>query len=191
MYDMRDRLLDAEARRDQEAMTSLRRQISEAQELAATTARLDAAEKQLRELQARLIAEQVARTQIEQEAGLREDEVKNYQNEWANAVRALRRAREEGKKTDEEKGGSRDALRKREISKPCGTTCTRFRCANGNAGCGSTTRLCGYAKQEPKAKKKAERRHGKRQSAGWAVVPPSRASNPSQLFLARCFVKRL
>ncbi|OXG38765.1 hypothetical protein C360_01191 [Cryptococcus neoformans Bt15] len=103
MYDMRDRLLDAEARRDQEAMTSLRRQISEAQELAATTARLDAAEKQLRELQARLIAEQVARTQIEQEAGLREDEVKNYQNEWANAVRALRRAREEGKKTDEEK----------------------------------------------------------------------------------------
>lgn len=103
MYDMRDRLLDAEARRDQEAMTSLRRQISEAHNLAATTARLEAAEKQLRELQARLIAEQVARTQIEQVAGLREDEVKNYQNEWASAVRALRRAREEGKKTDEEK----------------------------------------------------------------------------------------
>lgn len=103
MYDMRDRLLDAEARRDQKAMTCLRRQISEAQGLAATTARLDAAESQLRELQAKLIAEQVARTQIEQEAGLREDEVKNYQNEWACAVRALRRAREEGKKTDEEK----------------------------------------------------------------------------------------
>lgn len=103
MYDMRDRLLDAEARRDQEAMSSLRRQISEAHNLAATTARLEAAEKQLRELQARLIAEQVARTQTEQVAGLREDEVKNYQNEWASAVRALRRAREEGKKTDEEK----------------------------------------------------------------------------------------
>lgn len=100
---MRDRLLDAEARRDQEAMSSLRRQISEAHNLAATTARLEAAEKQLRELQARLIAEQVARTQTEQVAGLREDEVKNYQNEWASAVRALRRAREEGKKTDEEK----------------------------------------------------------------------------------------
>ncbi|WVQ71637.1 hypothetical protein IAR50_001177 [Cryptococcus sp. DSM 104548] len=103
MYEMRNRLLDAEAHRDQAAMQTLRRQISEAEALATASARLEAAEKQLRELQAKLIAEQVARTQIEQEAGLRSDEVKNYQNEWASAVRALKRAREEGRKTDEEK----------------------------------------------------------------------------------------
>ncbi|ODO03348.1 hypothetical protein L198_02194 [Cryptococcus wingfieldii CBS 7118] len=103
MYEMRNRLLDAEAHRDQAAMTTIRRQISEAEALATASARLEAAEKQLRELQAKLIAEQVARTQIEHEAGLRSDEVKNYQNEWASAVRALKRAREEGRKTDEEK----------------------------------------------------------------------------------------
>ncbi|WWD15901.1 hypothetical protein CI109_100325 [Kwoniella shandongensis] len=103
MYDMRDRLLDAEATRNQEQMTELRRQIKEAQDLATATTRLEAAEKQLRELQARLIAEQVARTQIEQEVERREDETKNYQTEWASAVRALRRARDEGKKSEEEK----------------------------------------------------------------------------------------
>ncbi|WVO12851.1 hypothetical protein L204_100459 [Cryptococcus depauperatus] len=103
MHAMRNRLL-AEARRDHDVMaTTTRLQITDAQALATATTRLENAEKQLRDLQAKLIAEQVARTQIEQEAGIREDEMKGYQNEWASAVRALRRAREEGKKTDEEK----------------------------------------------------------------------------------------
>ncbi|OCF54144.1 hypothetical protein L486_08340 [Kwoniella mangroviensis CBS 10435] len=103
MYDHRDRLLRQESNRNQEHMEELQRQIREAQNLATTATKLEAAEKQLRELQARLIAEQVARTQIEQEAGLKEEEMKNYQNEWASAVRALRRARDEGEKSDEEK----------------------------------------------------------------------------------------
>ncbi|WWC69472.1 uncharacterized protein I206_103413 [Kwoniella pini CBS 10737] len=103
MYDHRDRLLRQESNRNQEQMQELQRQIREAHSLATTATKLEAAEKQLRELQARLIAEQVARTQIEQEAGLKEEEMKNYQNEWASAVRALRRARDEGKKSDEEK----------------------------------------------------------------------------------------
>ncbi|WVW83109.1 hypothetical protein I302_105127 [Kwoniella bestiolae CBS 10118] len=103
MYDHRDRLLRQESNRNQEHMQELQRQIREAQNLATTATKLESAEKQLRELQARLIAEQVARTQIEQEAGLKEEEMKNYQNEWASAVRALRRARDEGKKSDEEK----------------------------------------------------------------------------------------
>ncbi|KAK8869826.1 hypothetical protein IAR55_000394 [Kwoniella newhampshirensis] len=103
MYDMRERLLDAEVSRNQDRMAELRRQIKEAQDLATTATRLEIAEKQLRELQARLIAEQVARTQMEQEVERREDETKNYQTEWASAVRALRRARDEGKKSEEEK----------------------------------------------------------------------------------------
>ncbi|WWC61136.1 uncharacterized protein I303_103715 [Kwoniella dejecticola CBS 10117] len=103
MYDHRDRLLRQESNRNQEHMQELQRQIHEAQSLATTATKLEAAEKQLRELQARLIAEQVARTQIEQEAGIKEEEMKNYQNEWASAVRALRRARDEGKNSDEEK----------------------------------------------------------------------------------------
>ncbi|WRT67121.1 uncharacterized protein IL334_004087 [Kwoniella shivajii] len=103
MYGHRDRLLRQESTRNQEHMIELQRQIREAQSLATTATKLEVAEKQLRELQARLIAEQVARTQIEQEAGMKEEEMKNYQNEWASAVRALRRARDEGKKSDEEK----------------------------------------------------------------------------------------
>ncbi|WVQ98702.1 hypothetical protein IAU59_005833 [Kwoniella sp. CBS 9459] len=103
MYEHRDRLLRQESNRNQQHMTELHRQIREARDLASTATKLEAAEKQLRELQARLIAEQVARTQIEQESGLREEEMKNYQNEWASAVRALRRARDEGKKSEEEK----------------------------------------------------------------------------------------
>ncbi|OCF45491.1 hypothetical protein I317_00738 [Kwoniella heveanensis CBS 569] len=103
MYEHRDRLLRQESDRNQHHMTELHRQIREARDLASTATKLEAAEKQLRELQARLIAEQVARNQIEQESGLREEEMKNYQNEWASAVRALRRARDEGKKSEEEK----------------------------------------------------------------------------------------
>ncbi|WWC90045.1 uncharacterized protein L201_004976 [Kwoniella dendrophila CBS 6074] len=103
MYDHRDRLLRQESNRNQEHIEEIQRQIKEAKNLASTATKLEAAEKQLRELQARLIAEQVARTQIEQESSIKEEEMQNYQNEWASAVRALRRARDEGKKSDEEK----------------------------------------------------------------------------------------
>ncbi|WVR05279.1 hypothetical protein IAU60_002291 [Kwoniella sp. DSM 27419] len=103
MYDHRDRMTRQESQRDNQRMNSIQQQLNETRDLATTATKLEMAEKQLRELQAKLIAEQVARTQIEREADLRDEEMKNYQTEWASAVRALRRARDEGKKSDEEK----------------------------------------------------------------------------------------
>lgn len=66
-------------------------------------AKLEATEEQLRTLQATLIAERVARTQVEQQAQTTADDMRDYRHELASAVRALRRARDEGKRNDEER----------------------------------------------------------------------------------------
>ena len=68
-----------------------------------TMARLEASEAQMRDLQATLIAERVARTQLEKQAQQRLDDVRDYRHELSGAVRALRRARDEGKKNEEER----------------------------------------------------------------------------------------
>ena len=71
--------------------------------LITTMARLEASEAQMRDLQATLIAERVARTQLEKQAQQRLDDVRDYRHELSGAVRALRRARDEGKKNEEER----------------------------------------------------------------------------------------
>lgn len=68
-----------------------------------TLARLQAAELQLRELQATLIAERVARSQIEKTAQDRAENLAEYRHEFSEAVRALRRARDEGAVVEEER----------------------------------------------------------------------------------------
>lgn len=71
--------------------------------LVTTMARLEASEAQMRDLQATLIAERVARTQLERQAQQRLDDMRDYRHELSGAVRALRRARDEGKRNEEEK----------------------------------------------------------------------------------------
>ncbi len=102
MYTMRDRLLNASAARDRDNADELTRKLHETSDLAATLAKLETAEDQLRALQATLIAERVARLQIERENDLSSGDMKDCR-ELAGAVRALRRAREEGKRTEEER----------------------------------------------------------------------------------------
>lgn len=103
MYTMRNRLEQEVDARDHKHADELSRQLHETSDLAATLAKLETAEDQLRTLQATLIAERVARTQIERENDTTAEDMKDCRNELASAVRALRRAREEGKRTDEEK----------------------------------------------------------------------------------------
>lgn len=100
---MRERLLNTQARQGNTHDEELARQFEETSRLAATLTKLESAEKQLRHLQATLIAEQVARTQIEQDRETRADDLKDCKNELAGAVRALRRARDEGTRGDEER----------------------------------------------------------------------------------------
>jgi len=57
----------------------------------------------VRDLQARIIAEQVTRSETEREAMARAEEVRTYRDELAGAVRALRRAKDESHKLDEER----------------------------------------------------------------------------------------
>ncbi len=103
MYTMRERLLNDAAARDRGNAEELTRQIHETSDLTSTLAKLETAEDQLRTLQANLIAERVARTQIERENDTTSEDMRDCRNELASAVRALRRAREEGKRTDEER----------------------------------------------------------------------------------------
>ncbi|KAK4686624.1 hypothetical protein P7C73_g3503, partial [Tremellales sp. Uapishka_1] len=103
MYAMKDRLENAAIAADQNHAAALNNQLAETAKLSSTLTKLELAEQQLRTLQATLIAERVARTQIERDADSREEERRNYKHELASAVRALRRARDEGKRTEEEK----------------------------------------------------------------------------------------
>ena len=57
----------------------------------------------VRDLQARIIAEQVTRSETERETMARAEEVRTYRDELAGAVRALRRAKDESRKLDEER----------------------------------------------------------------------------------------
>jgi hypothetical protein len=103
MYTMRDRLLAEHAAQEQAEHEAINHQIQETSRLAGTLAKLEAAEEQLRTMQATLIAERVARTQKEQEAARVNEDARDCKVELAGAVRALRRAREEGKRGDEER----------------------------------------------------------------------------------------
>jgi tellurite resistance protein len=103
MLAMRDRLqADAEAaaqRHDRE----LHSQLVNTSKLSSTMTRLQDAEEQLRTLQATLIAEKVGRTEAERRSQVHNDEVRKFKTELAGAVRALRRAREEAKRGEEER----------------------------------------------------------------------------------------
>ncbi|RXK36434.1 hypothetical protein M231_06278 [Tremella mesenterica] len=103
MYTMRDRLIQTAEEREQAKHSELHRQLDETAKLAAALAKLETAEQQLRGLQATLIAERVARSQIEQEAETSMNHMHDCSRELGAAVRALRRAKEEGKRTDEER----------------------------------------------------------------------------------------
>ena len=100
---MRDRLLTAQAKQKEAAASSIKHKVNEAATLAITIARLENAQKQLRDTQASLIAERLARTRTEERSKDEVEGMRDCRNELASAIRALRRAREEGKRTDEEK----------------------------------------------------------------------------------------
>ncbi|KAL1405299.1 hypothetical protein Q8F55_008926 [Vanrija albida] len=99
MYNHRERLTDDAVR---DVLEIVQRRADEA-ELADAAARLDRAEKKLRDTQARLVAEQLLRGEAERASRSRGDEARCAKAELANAVRALRKARDEGRKTDEER----------------------------------------------------------------------------------------
>lgn len=108
MYTMRDRLLNevpesSHGGDDDHGRRTAHKQITEAAELASALAKLEAAENQIRDLQAKVIAEKVARDQLERTSGMSDESMRDCKNELASAVRALRRAREEAKKTEEER----------------------------------------------------------------------------------------
>ena len=103
MSSMRNRLLAAQASKAANHDAGLLQSLGQAASLAAAIAKLESTEDQLRQAQATLIAERVARTQIEVERSKSEENVKEARDELARAIRALHRARDEGKRTDEEK----------------------------------------------------------------------------------------
>ncbi|ORY33794.1 hypothetical protein BCR39DRAFT_268546 [Naematelia encephala] len=103
MHAMRDRLLRSQSQRDRYEGQRLAQKIDEASQLAAACAKLEAAQEQVRTLQATLIAEQVARHQLEDASKLDDHNFRECRNELSTAVRALRRSREEQRRTDEER----------------------------------------------------------------------------------------
>lgn len=58
---------------------------------------------QVRTLQARIIAEHVSRSSLEKDVVDKTEQAREYRTELANAVRALKRAKEETRKLDEER----------------------------------------------------------------------------------------
>ena len=103
MYTMRERILFKRAAEDAAHDATIIRQLDETSRLAATLAKLEATEDQLRQAQATLIAERVARTHLEGEWAQRDEDVRDTRDELTRAVRALQRARDEGRRTDEER----------------------------------------------------------------------------------------
>lgn len=103
MAAMRSRLLATQEQEQAAQLESLNQHIVDASQLAKALTKLESTEEQLRSLQANLIAERVARTQIERNVQDGEGDLKDIKNELAAAVRALRRAREEGKRNEEER----------------------------------------------------------------------------------------
>lgn len=64
---------------------------------------LDSLQSTVRDLQARITAEQVQHSETERESNARAEQVRTYRDELAGAVRALKRAKEESRKLDEER----------------------------------------------------------------------------------------
>lgn len=103
MLDMRDRLINHNQAQQAHEVAVINQQIADASSLAAALTKLEVTQDQLRSLQATLIAERVARTQMERRSTEGEDDVRDVKNELAGAVRALRRAKEKAKRNEEEK----------------------------------------------------------------------------------------
>jgi hypothetical protein len=103
MRAMRDKLLDEQAAQEAARAAEVAAQMGDAARLASALTKLESTEEQLRTLQATLIAERVARTQVERDASLYEHDVRDIKEELASAVRALRRARNEGRKSEDDR----------------------------------------------------------------------------------------
>ena len=103
MMAMRARLL-ANDQADQAAQVEqVNQHVLDATQLATALAKLASTEDQLRTLQATLIAERVARTQMERHVRDGEGDMHDIKNELGAAVRALRRARDEGRRNEDER----------------------------------------------------------------------------------------
>jgi hypothetical protein len=103
MYTMRDRLLAEQDAQEALDAHQLHQRLLETAQLASTLTKLEHAEDQLRTLQATLIAERVKRVQLQEKADKEEDDMRQCRDELANAIRALRRARDEGRRGEDEK----------------------------------------------------------------------------------------
>lgn len=91
------------AARDERAAADLAREMQHALELADTAARLAAAEEQLRSLQATLVAERMKTTAHERRAAEERERRERYRAELALAVSVLRRAKDDGKRSEKER----------------------------------------------------------------------------------------
>ena len=100
---MRERLLATQAEEDAIKAAELNNHLQDTAKLASTLAKLESTEEQLRTLQATLIAERVVRSQIQQKASEDEENMRDCREELASAVRALRRARDEGKRSEQDR----------------------------------------------------------------------------------------
>ena len=100
---MRERLLHEQALAQAAGTQEISSHVNETARLAAALTRLESTEEQLRTLQATLISERVARTQIQRDASANAEDVRDCREELASAVRALRRARDEGKRSEEDR----------------------------------------------------------------------------------------
>ncbi|KAJ9097709.1 hypothetical protein QFC21_004747 [Naganishia friedmannii] len=89
--------LEAERRQDEQ----VRHTAQTAQHVAATS--ITHLQSEIRSLQARIIAEHVSRSTLERNVADKAEQAREYRTELASAVRALRRAKEETKKLDEER----------------------------------------------------------------------------------------
>ena len=100
---MRERLVDESSTRDRNQNKNRNRRLYETVELVKARTKFEHAEEELREMKATVIAERVARDQIERQNDMTTEDMKDCRNELASAIRALRRSREEGRRTDEER----------------------------------------------------------------------------------------
>lgn len=98
-----DRAAAEQAARDEHVAAHLAKEVEKTLQLADTAARLAIAEDQLRSLQANLIAECMKTSEHERKASDASEKRERYKTELATAVSALRRARDDGKKSEEER----------------------------------------------------------------------------------------
>jgi hypothetical protein len=103
MAAMQKHLITAQDLKSRRRAAEIAKQMEEHANLATTTLKLKIAEEQLRSLQATLVAERMSRYQIEREKDGNAEDVRKISYELASAVRALRHAKDEGRKTNEER----------------------------------------------------------------------------------------